>query len=480
MISPPHDDRPVRGSHHLRPAGKLLILALLVVTLAAGLGPTRIFYLDFLRQGDDHARRAERTAAVEAYRAATRLKPSEPAPYLRLARVYLEWGKTDEALNALSTAEELGVTETDAVHLERLWIGAHAARSDWPAVLEHAQAALALLPDDPVARHALARAYVEMQQWDGARAEYTAMLRADPADAVAHERLGALLAGDDPMAVQHLLAASTDLAGGLLAALQESAAADDPAYTAALVGRVLFEEAEWALAVRHFGRAVQHNPQYADAHAYLGCALTWLDRPVEAGTHLRQAVSLAPDSVVARIFMGMYYERQGDLAAARREYEAAYDIDPENPAVCVEIGQTWAAERRYVAAEIWLLEAVSLEPGDAALWEILARFYLEHTITAQGAGVAAAERMLELAPEDARAHDLRGWAALQVGDTDTAHDSLHRAISLDPTLASAYYHLGLLWSAQGQDREAREAFVRALDLDTTGEITPLVVQIMAD
>ncbi|MEE8390974.1 MAG: tetratricopeptide repeat protein, partial [Anaerolineae bacterium] len=88
--------------------------------------------------------------------------------------------------------------------------------------------------------------------------------------------------------------------------------------------------------------------------------------------------------------------------------------------------------------------------------------------------------LVELTPDDARAHDLRGWAALQVGDYDTAQDSLLQAVSLDPTLASAHYHLGLLWVALAEHQKARDAFVRALDLDTTGELVLLVERAMSE
>ena len=88
--------------------------------------------------------------------------------------------------------------------------------------------------------------------------------------------------------------------------------------------------------------------------------------------------------------------------------------------------------------------------------------------------------MVRLSPDDARAHDLRGWAAFRVGDYDTAESSLLRAISLDPALASAHYHLGRLWAIQAAHQKAREAFVRALDLDATGELIPLVERALGE
>ncbi|MBN1811485.1 MAG: tetratricopeptide repeat protein, partial [Anaerolineae bacterium] len=179
-------------------------------------------------------------------------------------------------------------------------------------------------------------------------------------------------------------------------------------------------------------------------------------------------------------FLGLYYEGQDDYAAARAEYEMAYDLDPTNPALCVAIGNTWAAEGRYVAAEIWLSEAISLESDNPVWWEALARFYLDHNITFEGRAVLATEKLLELAPDDAQAYDLSGWAAFQAGDQATALDRLLRALALDPTSASAHYHLGVLLDEQGDSQGAQEAFVRAIDLDTTGEFVPLVERAMGE
>jgi len=152
-----------------RPRITFLILVLLAVALVSILRPAGSPYLDLLRQGDEHAARTERTAAVAAYGGAVRLRPGDPGPHLRLARVYLDWGRTKDALAALSEAGRLGAEE--AVW-ERLSVAVHAARADWPAVVEHAQQLLGIVPADGPARHTLARAYVELGEWDAARAEY--------------------------------------------------------------------------------------------------------------------------------------------------------------------------------------------------------------------------------------------------------------------------------------------------------------------
>jgi tetratricopeptide (TPR) repeat protein len=453
-----------------------LALALLALALLFVLHPLDAAYQAYLRQGDAYAEAVERAAAALSYEQAARLRPATAEPYLRLAHLYLEWGRLPEALDALAQAERLGVEAPDRERLARLWVDAYTAQADWPAVVERSHRLLAIVPDDPAARRSLARAYIELRAWDAAQAELESLLEIDPSDAWAHERLGALLYGYDSAAVPHLSVARTSLSESLLVVAESPGVDQDPAYASALFGQALFAAEEWALSTRQFERALSYSPGYADVRAYLGHALDQMGHLDEAGPHLIQAVELAPDSVVTRVFLGLYYEQLGDYAAARTEYEVAYDLDPENPATSVALGRTWIAEGRLDVAEFWLTNAVSLAPDDPAVWRILARFYLEYNLTSEERATLATLRLTELAPTDARTHDLQGWASLQAGDYEKAEASLMLALSLDPDLPSAHFHLGLLWQVRGDYERADAAFTRALDLDTTGNLVPEVAR----
>lgn len=460
----------------------LAILAVLVAGLLLALRSSGNQYGLLLNRARLHAKRAERTDAVAAYRAAVRYRPEDPRPYLEMARVYLAWGRHEEALDALAQAEGLGA---NGAKLTRLRLLVHKSYAEsikwdkephWDAVVGSGQRLLHEAQEDREAQSILGEAYLALREWGAARAVYEEILLVDPDDAVARERLGALTFGYESLAGNHLRRSGTALSEELALALETGEVAKRPADLHAAAGRILVKYEEWALAARQLGRAVAYGPDDAESHAYLGHALGRMGYRAEAEAHLLKAVELAPSSVVAHTFLGLHYDRRGDTSEARAEYEAAYDLAPRNPALCVEIGQTWVAERRNVVAELWLREAVSLKPDDPALWEVLVRFYLDHAITTGDRAVEAAIRLLELAPDSAVAHDLRGWAAFHEGEYQTAEEHLERAITLDEGLASAYYHLALLRQEQGREREAHSAFDRAVDLDTSGDLVPLVAR----
>jgi tetratricopeptide (TPR) repeat protein len=224
------------------------------------------------------------------------------------------------------------------------------------------------------------------------------------------------------------------------------------------------------LALRSLLAAVHRNPIYADAYAYLGQSLDRLEWSGWARAALQYALRLEPQSPVALTLMGLFWDRHGQPGLARHYYEAAYDQDRDNAALCLEIAATYAAEDQYTAAEAWLLWAVEIAPDDPGAWQTLAHFYLDSGIGVKESGLPAAARLIELAPDDARAHDLLGWAYFLLEEDRGARASLTQALTLNPALASAHYHLGRLNARQGRHAEAAQAYRRAADYDVEGQL----------
>ena len=73
-----------------------------------------------------------------------------------------------------------------------------------------------------------------------------------------------------------------------------------------------------------------------------------------------------------------------------------------------------------------------------------AHFYLDRDWQVQR-GLEAAWRAEELRPADAEIKDLVGWGHYLVRDSQVAAEKLTQAIRLDPTLASAHYHLAVVY-----------------------------------
>jgi tetratricopeptide (TPR) repeat protein len=114
--------------------------------------------------------------------------------------------------------------------------------------------------------------------------------------------------------------------------------------------------------------------------------------------------------------------------------------------------------------------ATEIAPDDPQVWKTLAQFYIDLGVDAQESGLSAAQRLLELAPQDALAHDLMGWVQFLTAAESEARASFSQALALDPALASAHYHLGRLNAWQGRYAEAALAYQRAAKNDVDGSL----------
>lgn len=418
-----------------------------------------------LAQGD--AQRADYLylSALESYRQAAALDSTAAEPLLRMGEMYLALGQYVEALQAFAQASQRSGT-TPAVHagLAR----ALAAWGDLDSAAHHWRQAITQQPSNVQFRLELARILMAQSKWDEAQ---VALSNSLPASAETHFVLGQLLALDNPQPARaHLLAAAQD--GNYTATVAEWLealhAADDAAYRAARVGRLALMGGDLHLARRAFARAIELEPAYGEAYAYLGYTLDQLGS--DGGPLLARAVELAPDSVVARHVLGAHLRQQGDVSGAQAMLDAALARDPTNPALMVEIGMAALQNGEYVACETWLIRAAEVEPANPAWVKVLAHFYLDHLIEVQDKGLPTAQQAVRLAPVDAEARDLLGWALYLTGHPISAQAELQRAMELNPRLASARYHMAAVLAALGQPARARLELERAISLDPAGAI----------
>jgi Flp pilus assembly protein TadD len=201
-----------------------------------------------------------------------------------------------------------------------------------------------------------------------------------------------------------------------------------------------------------------------EAEAWLGAALERMERPTEARPHLERATALAPDLPLGWLLLGGHDLAGGRLEKARESLARAQRLDPGNPAPCLALANLVAAEGRYPEVETWTEAALTRAPNDPEMWKAVARFYLERNLRQGENPLWAAEGAVRLAPEDAEALSLLGWARLLEGDATGALEALDGALERDPTLAEAHALRAQALSALGREMEAREAMVRATDL----------------
>ncbi|NIV36067.1 MAG: tetratricopeptide repeat protein [Anaerolineae bacterium] len=356
-----------------------------------------------------------------------------------------------------------------------------AGSGDWAFAVSEWLRALALAPDDPRVYLALGRASIVLSRFDQAESYLSQALQLQPSPldrATASALLGRLWIGQEPDLAQAAFREAGD--DDMLAVLQAVSAEPDPARQALLLGIAFLQRQELVLARRHFERAVTLAPGDAEPLAYLAHTLDQQGETLAARDLLEQALEIDGDSTLVQYFLGTHNRLVGNLADAQNALWQALLNDSDNAALRAEMGGTLADQGDYSAAEEWYAGAVSSAPEEVGFHFMLVHFYLDHLYRVQDGGVPAAQALLALAPDDARAHDLLGWAYHLSGQHDEGLAALEEAHRRDPTLASTHFHLGSVYVALGQHDAARRHLQRAIDLDTDGYYRDRAERILLD
>lgn len=326
----------------------------------------------------------------------------------------------------------------------------------------------------------------------GAIHRYEAALAEDPADADAscllglihHEQgrpgqavewIGRAVASRPDVPAYH---ASYALALQSLGRLSEAAGALanaldlNPEDAAAHVNRGVVVRAlgDRDTALAHFRRAVELASHLAPARTNLGKLLLEFGRAGEALPHCRAAVALDPGLVEAHLHLGDVLLSLGRPEEAAHSYLDAYQRAPDCAQAAAGLGLSASRRGLWAIALDWFRRAVQLEPGSVD--------YLRYQAEAAGLlGLypdvkSSCERILELDPDQAVAHNALAWILQDSGRHAEAGEHYRAAIRLQPDFATAHYNFGVYHAELGDLGEAEARYRSTLQHDP-GHVTAL-------
>lgn len=447
------------------------IAAVVVVVVLLEVQPVPQPLVEATRDATQATQRQDYEAAALAYRRALEYAPWQTPLLTEAAQASLMAGDDEAVLDDLETLQARRPLTAE----EHLLLGhvlarqgdVSGAQAEWDIAIDAGVA-------DTDAYLQLIDWHLEQQDWETATQLLSDLAQRNPSDAAARYRLGLVMAISDPAAARVELEEAADLEPELgnqtapLVALLNNEPSFDPAFFKAQLGITYLELEEWPLAEAAFAQAVTFNPAYGEAVAYLAYARSQRGQVSQALPAFQQAAALAPNSPVVYYLTGLYWKDTQSWPEARAAFERAYDLDPTNPGLAVEIANTHRAENQPQWAEIWLVEAMRLAEGDDRIQMALAQFYVNDEYLVDTAGIAAAQEAVEQSPDSGAAHETLGWAYFLLGDLDTAQKELEQALLLDPSLTRAHFHMGTLLELRNERAAAIDAYESAVRLDPNG------------
>ncbi|MBI4325083.1 MAG: tetratricopeptide repeat protein [Chloroflexi bacterium] len=230
-------------------------------------------------------------------------------------------------------------------------------------------------------------------------------------------------------------------------------------------------------------QALQHDPDRADIHAFLGDLLIRQDRLEEARTRFGQALALHPKIERGYRRLGLVLDRLGDRDGAQDAYEKAVALAPKDAQARLLLGRLLLDRGQAKPAAVHLAKACEIDPDSANAFYALAQAQL--MLDDHDAAQSTLKTFQQLKRKEKQALDAENAArdneqqmrAITAGfHTDLAafyqkqrrwllaETHLRQAVRVAPQEPAGYEMLAGFYIQRGQLTEARTACERLVRL----------------
>jgi len=171
-------------------------------------------------------------------------------------------------------------------------------------------------------------------------------------------------------------------------------------------------------------KALELDPELAEAHAARGFALWLMNQHDESNREFETAMKLDPKLFEARYFYARACFQRGEHEQALRLFQEACEVRDDH--------------------EAWLFVAQTL----------VALNREEEAITAYRKAIQAIRKHLELNPDDVRAITIGAGASCRVGEQKNALEWADRAIAIEPDDGGVRYNVACVYALGGEKDKA--------------------------
>jgi adenylate cyclase len=261
-------------------------------------------------------------------------------------------------------------------------------------------------------------------------------------------------------------------------AIEKAPTANVQAYDYYLRGRQFFHQFRrtgMQFARRMFERAIEVDPGYAIAYAGVAdcCSFLYMywdgskSNLEGADNASRKALELDPELAEAHASRGFAVSLSKQYDEARREFETAIRLNPKLYEAHYFYARASFQEGKLEEAVRHYQDASNVRPEDyqalvlmAAPLKALGRE--EEMRAAMRHGLEVAQKHLELNPDDARALYLGAGALVQLGDRERGLDWTRRAYAIDSEDPGVLYNVACAYSNMGQTDDAIACLEKAV------------------
>jgi len=416
-----------------------------------------------------------RTEARAAWQRAVELDASNALAWNNLGVARVEDPDPATAVAALETA----IRARSSLLPARLNLALlHAQRKQYRSAVDAYRDALRLRPDSAPAWNGIGQVLMELKEFQDARNAFARAVESDPESAVAHYNLGFCL-GQMGRFDEALRETKRALEIEPYYAPQRFALAVDLQFEESVIPVEVQVSAD--LRTPALGQAFDFEPGLLD-QVFAELAPEEAAAPVPAGddpfvlardllaqgqldaaaAEIGRSVRRGAPAAGAAVLEGEIFARRGLHGEAFERYQTALQADPESSGALLGAVNAMVALGRGGEALAAADRLVEVAPDEAQSHAARARARRQ---AGELAGARAdAEMAARRRPGDADLLVLLGMIDRQLGDREAARRGYRAALQLDDTLIQAWYEAGALEEEAGNLGAARACYLRTVDL----------------
>ncbi len=261
-------------------------------------------------------------------------------------------------------------------------------------------------------------------------------------------------------------------------AIAKAPTADVQAYDYYLRGRQFFHQFRrkgFDFARQMFARAIAIDPGYARAYAGVAdcCSFFYMYYESseanlrEADTTSRKAIEIDPELAEAHASRGLAVSLNKRYEEAKREFETAIRLNPKLFEAYYFYARARFAEGKLAEAAELFEQSSRANPEDYQAPLLLASVYIglgrkEEGNMAYRRGLQVIEKHLELHPDDARAIYFGALSLGQLGEKERSQEWAERALAIDPDDSSVLYNVACVYANLGQTEKALDCLEESI------------------
>lgn len=207
---------------------------------------------------------------------------------------------------------------------------------------------------------------------------------------------------------------------------------------------------DYQRALPYFEKAIDSDPDYAEAWYQTGFCYGMLGRHAESLKASKQVVRLRPEWSATYTNMGASYFALGQFKEALDAYRQAIRLEPYNADNHYALGLAYGKLNQTQDEIQAFRRTIGLRSDHAGAYERLALAYFRLKRYAEALG--AFEQLKILKPADAKVSNYLGETYIELNRFNEAVEILNQAINIDPDMGRARYNLGRAYIKLG-DRD---------------------------